>query len=222
MRKPAFIVAITIVLSLACSVFAQPPGGGREGRGGPEGREGRGGPDGRERRGGGPGDFRSMIRSFPVMAALDADEDGEISAEEIKNASAALAKLDKNSDGKLSEEEMRPEIGRGRGFGRRGGGGEDMVARFMEHDKNKDGKLAKDEVPEELSRMFGRADADGDDVVTKEELETMVASFRERAGGRGGFGRRGGGEGEGGRGGRGGRGGGGGGGDRPQRPQRPE
>ena len=32
---------------------------------------------------------------MPIMTALDADEDGEISAEEIENAVAALKELDK-------------------------------------------------------------------------------------------------------------------------------
>lgn len=42
----------------------------------------------------------------PLMAALDADQDGEISAEEMENASDALAAIDKNHDGKLSKEEI--------------------------------------------------------------------------------------------------------------------
>jgi hypothetical protein len=42
----------------------------------------------------------------PLMAALDTNQDGEISAEEIKNAADALASIDKNNDGKLSKEEI--------------------------------------------------------------------------------------------------------------------
>jgi len=42
----------------------------------------------------------------PVVAALDADKNGEISAAEIAAAPAALAKLDKSKDGKLSAEEI--------------------------------------------------------------------------------------------------------------------
>ena len=37
-----------------------------------------------------------MPRAFPLMAALDADEDGEISAAEMEKAAAALETLDKN------------------------------------------------------------------------------------------------------------------------------
>ena len=52
----------------------------------------------------------------PIMTALDADRNGEISAEEIAKAPEALKKLDRNKDGKLALEEF---AGRG---GRPGGG----------------------------------------------------------------------------------------------------
>ncbi len=48
----------------------------------------------------------------PLMAALDTDEDGVLSATEIANAPAALAKLDVNHDGKLTSDEIRPAGGR--------------------------------------------------------------------------------------------------------------
>ncbi len=48
------------------------------------------------------------------MTALDANGDGELSAEEIAGASQALSKLDKNGDGKLGQEEVSPPFG-GRG-----------------------------------------------------------------------------------------------------------
>jgi Ca2+-binding EF-hand superfamily protein len=70
---------------------ARAPAGGRGGRGE------RGGP-------GGP------MQADPVTLALDADHDGTLSAEEIKNAPAALRKLDKNGDGKLTEDEVRPNF----------------------------------------------------------------------------------------------------------------
>ncbi|MFQ3167489.1 MAG: hypothetical protein ACI8QI_000015 [Limisphaerales bacterium] len=60
------------------------------------------------------------MRMFPVMAALDKDGNGEISAEEIKGAVAALKKLDKNKDGKLTEDELRPSFGGSRSGGRDG------------------------------------------------------------------------------------------------------
>lgn len=79
-------------LALASTVpsFAQPPGGGR-------------------------GGFR-----MPLMTALDADGDGEISAEEMEEATAHLRSLDTDKDGKLSADELRPA---GLGFGGGGPGG---------------------------------------------------------------------------------------------------
>ena len=44
----------------------------------------------------------------PVLAALDADHDGEISAGEMDRAAAALQKLDRNHDGYLTAEELIP------------------------------------------------------------------------------------------------------------------
>lgn len=80
--------------------------------------DGRGaGPGGRDQ-GRGPGRSNN-----PVMRVLDADGDGELSAEEFANVSAALLKLDKNGDGKISREELRPEPGREDGPGERGEGG---------------------------------------------------------------------------------------------------
>lgn len=61
-----------------------------------------------------------MMRSDPVFAALDANQDGEISQSEWKVAAKVLAKLDKNGDGQLTADEIRPNFpGRG---GRPGGG----------------------------------------------------------------------------------------------------
>ena len=49
-----------------------------------------------------------MTQFIPVLRELDADGDGEISAEEIENAPVALQRLDSNGDGKLSRDEIRP------------------------------------------------------------------------------------------------------------------
>ncbi len=73
---------------------------------------------------------RSERPRHPVLLALDADGDGEISAAEIDSAAAALLKLDANGDQRLSREELRPADGgqgRERGApdeerGRRGAG----------------------------------------------------------------------------------------------------
>lgn len=43
-----------------------------------------------------------------IIAALDTNHDGVISAEEIANAPAALKTLDKNGDGQLTKDELMP------------------------------------------------------------------------------------------------------------------
>ena len=45
----------------------------------------------------------------PVIAALDTNQDGTISAEELKNAPESLKQLDTNGDGELSPEELHPQ-----------------------------------------------------------------------------------------------------------------
>lgn len=44
----------------------------------------------------------------PVMLVLDTNHDGELSADEIANASVALLVLDQNGDGQLAHEELCP------------------------------------------------------------------------------------------------------------------
>lgn len=80
-----------------------PPGDDRGGFGGQ-----RGGPPG-GRGGFGGGQRPNMMSFLPVLKALDADGNGEISAAEMANAAAALKSLDKNGDGKLTEDEVRPQ-----------------------------------------------------------------------------------------------------------------
>jgi hypothetical protein len=55
------------------------------------------------------GDF---MRAHPVLVALDADHDGQISAHEITKSSVALRGLDKNGDGSLSPAEVLPKAQR--------------------------------------------------------------------------------------------------------------
>ncbi|WP_149499387.1 EF-hand domain-containing protein [Roseiconus lacunae] len=66
-----------------------------------EGRPGFGGP-------GGPMRGQQMLLRLPIVAALDADRDGEISESEISNAATALKTLDRNKDGKIDFAELRP------------------------------------------------------------------------------------------------------------------
>lgn len=204
MNPSRILLTFVAVASLTLALGAQaqenrPPGGpAGAGQGGPGGP---GGPGGRGR-----GEGRPMP-VHPVVAALDANGDGVISAEEIANAPAALKKLDKNGDGKLTEDEIRPAFGRG-GPGASSVTSADLVKRMLEFDKNGDGKLSKDELPERMQGMLERADTDKDGTLSKEELTKMAEAQAAAAGAAGGPGR-------GGREGREGE-------RRPQRPAQPE
>jgi Ca2+-binding EF-hand superfamily protein len=155
-----------------------------------------------------PGERPPMGR--PLIAVLDADGDGELSAAEIEGAGKALLALDKNNDGKLTRDELfgprpidlppgerppprepgrpRPEGDRPRPEGDRprgeGAGLEQLRARLAEADANKDGKWSKDEVPERMRENFDRIDANGDGLIDETELRTMLARLREGAGDR--------------------------------------
>jgi Ca2+-binding EF-hand superfamily protein len=59
---------------------------------------------------------------LPVLQALDANHDGEISSDEIANAVKALKSLDKDGNGKLTMDELMPARG-GRPGGQPGQGG---------------------------------------------------------------------------------------------------
>ena len=85
--KNALLVFATVAMT-STYLIAQPPGG----RGGPPG--------------GFPPD--GPPPNHPVVEALDANGDHEISASEIENAIVVLKKLDANGDGKLTEAD-RPE-----------------------------------------------------------------------------------------------------------------
>ena len=155
-RFQASGLMLVALLALSSAACGQPQGGP------PPGGPPRGFP------GGPPGGPEGFLRMVPVMTALDADGDGEISAAELAEATAHLKKLDANNDGKLSPEELRPNFPAGPagpggfsgppggpgGFpggpgGPPGGGGangEELATRLMEFDADKDGKLTKEEI----------------------------------------------------------------------------
>jgi len=104
-----------------------------------------------------------FMRANPVLAALDADSDGEISEAEIRTSAAALRKLDRNGDGSLTPDEVIP----------------DKVANqaamiLSRLDTDRDGKIslaerASDEA-RPLRELLEGADRNHDGVVTAEEL----------------------------------------------------
>ncbi len=59
------------------------------------------------------------------------------------------------------------------------GGPPDPEALFQRMDKNSDGQLSQDEVPGPAWNRLSRADADGDGIVTKDEMKSVMKSRRE-------------------------------------------
>src|SRR5579864_2006805 len=107
-----------------------------------------------------------FMRLHPVLAALDADHNGEISASEIQNAPAALKALDKNGDGTLTQDEVLPDpvaI---------------AVGLVMRLDENGDGKISRDERSGELARRYrdllDAADQNKVGVVTEQEVANEI------------------------------------------------
>ena len=173
------VVALATVATITTFAMSQPP----RGRGGPGGRTG--------------------APPNALLEILDANEDREVSATEIENATTALKKLDRNGDGKLAGAELRPVGGPG-GPDRRGPGGPAAGARgrpggdnstaFLERvlsfDENGDGKIAKSELPERMQGIVDRHDKNEDGSLDKSELEQIAqrgpSRPEGRQGGRGG------------------------------------
>jgi len=94
----------------------------------------------------------------PLTQKLDANSDGEISAEEIANAHEALKTLDLNKDGQLTFEELRPGFAGGRpGAGRPGGMGPNRPEQKLteKFDTDKNGYLDAIERQEALKAVQG-------------------------------------------------------------------
>lgn len=185
MKRVFVVLAACVAAAFAVDLGAQPPDGGQdrprgERREGDRDRGDRGDRGGRGERGGRFGGFR--MPPNPVVAAIDADDDGELSEQEIKNASKALMALDKNKDGKINAEEMRPQFGPGGGFDP----GQFVERMITDNDKNKDGKLSKDELPERMQPGFDRWDTNNDGFAERSEIDEAMRSFRRGPGGRSG------------------------------------
>lgn len=109
--------------------------------------------------------------------ALDSNNDGEITREEMaERSSARFSQTDANGDGMLSLSELEA-AGHERAKKR--------ATRMMEKlDANDDGQLTKDEMQAARrggpDRMFKRADADGDGAITKAEFDAVMAKFAKR------------------------------------------
>lgn len=129
----------------------------------------------------------------PVVAALDANQDGVLDASEISNASTALSGLDANADGQVTSDEIRPQGRGGRPGGpgpggqggpggpRRGGG---PLAGAL--DANHDGVLDATEIANAPAALAS-LDANADGQLTRDELRPQPPEGAPEGGrGRGG------------------------------------
>ena len=150
-------------------------GGGRQARPGDPGagpRPGRAGP------GGGPG--------FPLLAALDADRDGEIGPEEIRQATASLATLDGDGSGSLTGDELLPRFG-GRGGPGRGQGRPPFSLPVVDVvDSNADREISAAELAA-ASTALRSLDSNSDGQVSESEMlpSGNISGGRQRGGARG-------------------------------------
>jgi len=130
---------------------------------------------GQGRRGEGP--HARGFRVPPMIAALDTEKDGKISAEEIANAAEALKSLDQNGDGELTLDEIRPPRPP-----RPEGAGEDRPDRpdgpppgmtpppiIGALDADQDGKISAQEI-QGAAEALKSLDQDGDGVLSRNEL----------------------------------------------------
>jgi len=125
MKKSLLAISVSVTLWFAWSVAAQPPA-----------------------RDAGPSGFGAS----PLLAALDTNHDGTLSAEEIAAAAQALKTLDRNSDGRLTSDELRPQFpGRG---GAGGPGRPEGPGRADTTISNETPPTAKDEAEQKLLKTL--------------------------------------------------------------------
>ena len=145
MSKAQALLSATVGTSLlfATLLAAQRPGG-------PAGPGGRGFPS-------------------PLLAAMDTNHDGKLSADEIASAPRTLLKADKNGDGSITPDELQPPPEAAIASP------DDLTEQLMAFDKNGDGVLTPDELPARMQSLFVRADTNHDGKLTREELHALAA-----------------------------------------------
>lgn len=110
-----------------------------------------------------------------LLPVLDADEDGELSAEEIQASSSALLDLDKNGDGSLDKKEIAPPPPK-KQKGPKPPKGPAFLVKTLDLDD--DGILSADEI-EDAPTSLATLDRDGDGALSKKELKPGKPPIKE-------------------------------------------
>lgn len=103
-----------------------------------------------------------------IFDKLDADNDGNLSREEVTKARQNRMKgIDKDKDGYISADDLAAHKAE-----RSAKHQERRHARFVEHfDKNDDGRVSVEELQSYESGRFARADTDNDGKISREEWQ---------------------------------------------------
>lgn len=103
-----------------------------------------------------------------MLKQADANRDGQITWAEVEKLRASsFARLDRNNDGYIDGSD-RPSL-----FGGRFDEAMKTVSKF---DTNGDGRISKSEMMNAEAPAFIKADANGDKIVTSDEIKAMRAS----------------------------------------------
>lgn len=109
----------------------------------------------------------ASAQSAELLARSDADGDGNISWQEMLDMRAAtFERLDRNGDGFIdSADRPRMKAGQDR-F-------DEAVANLQNADANNDGRISRSEMLDAPAPLFENGDADGDMVLSAEELSAL-------------------------------------------------
>ncbi len=120
-------------------------------------------------------DVDQSERAAKMLAKADADGDGAVSRDELTAwREQIFARIDRNNDGALNDGDRR-----GRGARRIGERIDELEPVF---DIDGDGSISRTEFVGGPTQFFDFADADGDDVVTADELKTARAEAASHSG----------------------------------------
>ena len=107
----------------------------------------------------------------PILAALDSDLDGTLTAAELAAAPMTLAALDRNDDGLVSADEWQAAERRNG----RGGYGPLSFTVVFALDANRDGAIQAMEIANAVSSL-NRLDVNRDGALTRDELRPVLVA----------------------------------------------